>query len=94
MVASCYALMGKYDFTNYFMFSQHLPQDQREQFQDLITEGQEIVKASLQASLSITVTALPSVATTIVHALSILAAILQPSLGNTKRLWRTFPLRG
>lgn len=62
------ALLVKYNSTNYIKFSyfiDHLPQEQMDQFQGLISEEETIAKASLQALLSVAGTAFHFVAAVI-----------------------------
>ncbi|EMP29920.1 hypothetical protein UY3_12975 [Chelonia mydas] len=68
-IANYEVLLAKYDYNNYTKFSEFIdfiPEDKKEQFTALVSEGQLISRTALQAALDTADTAARSVAITVV----------------------------
>lgn len=68
-IANYEAFMSRYNHTNYSKlnkFIQCIPEDKREQFQAIVTEGQLLARTAFQASLDAADTAARSIATAVV----------------------------
>lgn len=77
--------MAKYSYINYSKiqdFCQDLPDDKKEQLQPLVSEGHQLARMALKASLDATGTAACSIRIAVVMRLSIMTAPLQSPQGS------------